>query len=128
MIHLLSLAVFGGCLLVLTLRVIGRFLAPRALHDVLLDISVAITSSLGVLIFSGALLFADGPLRYYANTAFRAKLLLLLTATTLGVATRRLAMREAGSPIVSPGLKAVSLFTVALWLCAGIAGRAVGVL
>jgi hypothetical protein len=128
MVHLASLALLGGCLLVAALRVFGWVLAARGIAAVARGLAPLAAVSLLMLIASGLLLFADGPLRYYANVAFRTKLLLLAAALAGAVVTRRLAQLTPPAAAASMRLKTSAALTLALWLGVGIAGRVIGVL
>jgi hypothetical protein len=128
MVHLASLALLGGCLLVAALRVFGRILPTCAIADVDRNLIGLATGALSALLTSGVLLFADGPLRYYANVAFRTKLLLLAAALAAAAVTRRLLGQTPPAAAASPNLKAATALTLALWLGVGIAGRVIGIL
>jgi hypothetical protein len=69
------------------------------------------------MIVSGILLFADGPLRYYGNTAFRVKLLLIAAAVLTGLLSR-----------FRGEARFATLVSFSLWVGAGVAGRVIGVL
>jgi len=128
MVHLAALALLGGCLLVAVLRVFGWVLAAQGIAEVARGLGRLAAAALLTLIASGVLLFADGPLRYYANVAFRTKLLLLLAALAGAAVTRRLAQRTAPAAAASLSLKTAAAVTLGLWLSVGIAGRVIGVL
>ena len=127
MVHLLALAIVGGGMLVVALRAGGRLLGERPLHRVVQDFAPWIGSGLLVSVLSGALLFADGPLRYYANGAFRTKLVLMVVALALGAVALRAARREAAGAASPVALRLAVVFDATLWLAVGIAGRIIGI-
>jgi len=117
MAHLLALALFGATLLIPALHSFGVIFKGSPPGAIARDLRTARLASLGVMIVSGILLFADGPLRYYGNAAFRVKLLLIAAAVLTGSLSRF--MGEA---------KFAALLPLTLWLSAGVAGRVIGVL
>jgi hypothetical protein len=125
MVHLLALALLGGSVLIIDLCALGwlRLRQPPAqVARALLPLAVG---SLSGLVASGILLVADGPLRYYGNAAFRAKMLLVVAASIFYFTLHWRAVRGAGAPALR---KAAALIALALWLGVGLAGRAIGLL
>jgi hypothetical protein len=127
-VHLLAVALLGGALMVTGLRIFGLILPDRRPVVVLRDLARPMAGSLVALIFSGVLLFLDGPLRYYANVAFRSKLALLAGALLAAWATYWIALGYRGSPTTPAAVKVMTLVSLILWLGVGIAGRVIGVL
>jgi hypothetical protein len=128
MVHLMALALLGGALLVTGLRLFGFFLGGQPPGIITRDLGRVLIGALTAMIVSGILLFADGPLRYYDNGAFRVKLLLLLAASATAWAAHLIAVRAQSSPAVSTTLKITTLVSLLLWLGVGIAGRVIGIL
>ena len=118
--HLLALAMFGGTVLILNLRLLGLRLQRRPVAEVARELSPYSLASLGVLIFSGALLVIDGPLRYYGNSAFRLKMLLLAVAIACSFTLHRRAVRA------ETRARVAAVLSLLLWLSVGLAGRAIG--
>jgi hypothetical protein len=81
-----------------------------------------LSAGLVTLIASGVLLVADGPLRYYANAAFRLKMALLLAAILSGLHVYR-ALQRGSQPT-----RVAIVISALLWLGVGLAGRAIGLL
>lgn len=128
MIHLLALALLGGSILVLALRAMNVTLLRQPLARVARGVAPLLLGGLLAMVCSGALLVADGPLRYYANVAFRAKMLLLAIAVSCGIPLYR-AARRASAPGEPPlWLRWAAAVSLVLWLAVGLAGRAIGVL
>jgi hypothetical protein len=121
-LHLLGLALLGGAVLILGLRAFGVILRDQPTSALARGLGPLLIGGLVTLVTSGVLLVADGPLRYYANIAFRVKMVLLLTATSSGLYLYRAYARGSQPPRVAIAI------SVLLWLGVGLAGRAIGLL
>src|ERR1700723_3372462 len=78
--HLIALAVFGGAVLLLDLRLLGfAFTAQPASRVAREFLSITVAGAI-VMFLTGSLLLASGPMRYYYNTPFRIKMGLFLIA------------------------------------------------
>jgi hypothetical protein len=125
--HLLALAIFGGAILFLDLRLLGLLFTRQPAPQVARDFLPITAGGVIVMFVSGALLLASGPMRYYYNTPFRIKMVLFLIAVffhftlQIGVA-RKNPLQDRSTPW-RKAAAAVSLF---LWVSIGLAGRAVG--
>jgi hypothetical protein len=128
MAHLLALALLGGALLVTGLRVFGIFLKEQTVGEMTWDLRWLLLGSFAAMIVSGFLLFMDGPLRYYANGAFRVKLALILGAAVTALITHLIGRGESAAQIAPISMKAMASLSLTLWLAAGLAGRIIGVL
>jgi len=127
MVHLLGLALLGGTVMVLGLRLLEFRLNRRPAAEVAGDLYPYFLTSLSVLILSGLLLLIDGPLRYYGNAAFWLKMWLLAAATIFSVVLNRAVIHShRGSSALTTKVAAVTLLL--LWLSVGLAGRAIGFL
>ena len=125
MFHLLALAMLGGTVLILNLRLLGLRLQRRPVAEVTRELSPYLFASLAVLIFSGALLVIDGPLRYYGNAAFRLKMLLLAVAIAYSFTLHRRVLHSENDGLI-PRARAAAVISLMLWLSVGLAGRAIG--
>jgi hypothetical protein len=126
MFHLISLALFGGSVLFGVLRASGAVLpAPARLIAGELR-PLFLTGFLGLLA-SGALLFVESPLRYYANPAFRIKLGLIVLSGFLTFLVVTMSRSLSGSTRRGACTGFIFL-TAAAWLATAVAGRIVGVL
>jgi hypothetical protein len=128
MMHLLALALLGGALLILGLRIFGVILKSQALAGTVRDLGRIITLSLLAMLISGFLLFTEGPLRYYGNGAFRVKLLLIAAAVVSAIGIHRFAQDHATLTVAPNRLKIVAALSFTFWLGAAVAGRLIGVL
>src|SRR5262245_51202589 len=125
MVHLIGLALLGGGVLILGLRVFGVLLPEQPVATLARGLRPPMLAGLIVLLASGVLLVADGPLRYYGNAAFRVKMAILAAAILFGL---RLQRRLVRSPEISPPPRLATAILVLLWLGVGLAGRAIGLL
>jgi hypothetical protein len=127
MVHLLALALLGGTLLVSGLQSLGIIFKKSPPGAISRELRRARIASLAAMIVSGILLFADGPLRYYGNAAFRAKLLFIGGAALTGVLSHCFGSGSTQQQWPAAA-KTATLLSLTLWLGAGVAGRVVGVL
>ena len=125
--HLLALAVFGGAILFLNLRLLGLLFVSRPAPLVARDFLPFTAGGVVAMFLSGALLVASGPMRYYYNTPFQIKMWLFFIAVffhfTLQIGVARQDPQQDRS---TPWRKAAGAFSILLWLSIGVAGRAVG--
>jgi hypothetical protein len=118
MIHLLSLTVLGGVILIVDLRIFGLGLKSQTAGTLAQQLNPFLLGSLVVSATSGILLLSEEPIKCYYNPAFRAKMLCLVLAVAFYFFIQQ---RLSGGSAKWAG--AVSLL---LWLCVGLAGRAIG--
>jgi hypothetical protein len=123
--HLLALAILGGTILILDLRLLGFGLRRQSVSRIAQELFPLFTGSLIPMILSGLLLLASGPMRYYYNEAFRLKMLLTVPAIIFHFILLRLAgaRTDDSTPVWS---RVSAVFSLALWLSVGLAGRAIG--
>jgi hypothetical protein len=126
--HLVALALLGGALLIMGLRVFGLILGHQRLEATVRDLRRLISVSFLAMLVTGTLLFADGPLRYYGNAAFRLKLLLIGAAVLFGLMALRFASRYQERTVPPLGMKITTAVSLVFFLGAAIAGRVIGVL
>jgi hypothetical protein len=125
MCHLLALAIMGGTVLILDLRLLGLGLRRQAISRIAHELSLLFTVSLVGMVLSGSLLLASGPMRYYYNEAFRFKMLLIIPTIAFQFAL----LHFVGSKKVelpSLWLRTAAVVSLMLWLSMGLAGRAIG--
>ncbi len=120
MIHLLSLTMLGGVILVVDLRIFGLGLKSQTAGALAQQLNPFLLWSLVVSAISGILLLSEEPVKCYYNPAFRAKMLSLVVAVAFYFFIQQ---RLSGGYAKWAG--AVSLL---LWLCVGLAGRAIGLI
>jgi hypothetical protein len=125
--HLIALAVFGGAILLLDLRLLGFAFtsqpAPRVARE-FLSITVA---GVVVMFLTGSLLLASGPMRYYYNTPFRIKMWLFLIALLFHFTLQiKVAQQNPEQDHSTSGRKAAGAISLLLWFSIGVTGRAIG--
>jgi hypothetical protein len=125
-IHLLALAVIGGAVLLVDLRMLGFGLRAQPLRDLARDARPWLIGSLAVLLVTGLLLFVSEAVKCYYSTPFWVKMTSLLLATTFTF-TVRAKVTQAADGRVRPALyKLVALVSLALWFGVGAGGRWIG--
>ncbi len=124
-VHLLALALFGGVLLAVDLRLMGFGLRARPAADLARDLRPWTTAALAALLGSGALLFVSEALRLYETPPFWVKMGLLTAALLFTCTVRR---RVVGAAVghVRPGERLTGALSATLWVSVAVAGRAVG--
>ena len=124
--HLLALALIGGAVLMVDLRLLGLGLRSQSVQEVAKDAWPWFVGSWTAMIVTGLLLFVSEPLKLYYSTAFFWKMVFLLLGTIFAVTVRRsVALADEGrvSPVV---MKLVGLISLALWFGVGAGGRWIG--
>ena len=125
-IHLLALAVIGGAVLIVDLKLLGYGIRTQTLEEVARDAQKWFVGSWAVMIVTGLLLFVSEPQKLYYSTPFAVKMILLLLGTVFALTVRR-KVTQAGENRVSPRtMKLVALVSLALWFGVGAGGRWIG--
>jgi uncharacterized protein DUF6644 len=124
-VHLLGLALLGGAACIVALAAVRRT-GLRGLSIAILAQGLRPLFAIGLLLMmaSGALIVLSMPFKYYLNTAFRLKMVLLVVAIT---ATAWL-LRTAQSSESVGRQRGLALFSMLLWLGVGCSGRLIGFL
>jgi hypothetical protein len=128
MAHLLALAGLGGTILIIDLRLLGFGVWRQPVSRIAKELTPLLWGSLAVMLVSGVLLLASGPVRYYHNPAFRIKMLLLTIAIGFYLTLHRRIIRSQAHDSTSFWTKAAAVVSLALWLGVGLAGRAIGLI
>src|SRR5437763_11486149 len=124
--HLLGLAVIGGAVLIVDLRLFGFGLRRQPVAQLALDAQPWLIGSLLVMLVSGTLLFTSEAIKCYYHIAFWVKMTSLLLAIVFTFTVRRqVAMADESrfNPLRS---KMVAVLSVTLWSGVGIGGRWIG--
>jgi len=125
-LHLLGLAVIGGAVLVVDLRLLGFGIKGQPVEQLWRDARPWLLGSLTVMLVTGMLLFTSEAIKLYYHEAFWVKMTsLLLSILFTFTAVRRVALAEAGrvSPVWN---KVVALVSLLLWSGVGVGGRWIG--
>lgn len=124
--HILAFTLLIALVLAFTLRTQGWALGSVPLAALARSLQVPYRIALSVALLAGFLLFVPRAVAYGNNSAFLAKLLLLvLAAVSRHFLTRKVLQREVQLE-VSTGLKYAAATSLLLWFATAIAGRTVG--
>lgn len=125
-VHLLGLAVIGGAVLVVDLRLAGFGLRRQPLRQMATDVQPWLIGSLLVMLISGILLFTSEATKCYYHEAFWIKMASLLLAILFTFTIRR-SVTQADPERIGPlRSRLVAVVSVALWSGVGIGGRWIG--
>jgi len=125
-VHLLALAVIGGAVLIVDLKLLGFGIRTQGLEEIARDAQKWFLGSWLVMIVTGLLLFWSEPQKLYYSTPFAVKMLCLLLGTIFALTVRR-KVTLAGEGRVSPAvMKLVALVSLTLWFGVGAGGRWIG--
>jgi hypothetical protein len=122
-VHLLALAVIGGAVLMINLRMFGLGLNRQPLREVAADTRPFLVGSLLMMIASGLLLFVSEAIKCYYHGAFWLKMAFLLLAIIFTFTVQRSAIAKNIGPMA---MKVVGLVSLILWTGVGVAGRWIG--
>ncbi len=124
-VHLLGLALLGGAACLTALAAIrSSGLRGISLPSLTRGLCPLFGTGLCLMAVSGAFIVLAMPFKYYLNSAFRIKMLLLVIAI---VATASLLRMEARSAPMGRQ-RGLALFCALLWLGVGFSGRLIGFL
>jgi hypothetical protein len=131
--HLLGLALLGGTVLIVDLRLLGWGLRRQTVADVATGVRGWMTAGLIVMLTSGALLFASEAMKCYDSGPFRLKMLSLALALLFTFTIRRRHLARAmhtthANSEIATGRKdrLVAMASLSLWSSVGLMGRAIG--
>jgi hypothetical protein len=124
--HLLALAVIGGAVLLVNLRLLGFGIERQPPAQLWRDTRPWLLGSLAVMIVSGLMLFTSEAVKLYYHEAFWVKMASVVLATLFTFTVQRpVALAEFGSA-GRLRTKAVAVISIALWSAVGIGGRWIG--
>jgi hypothetical protein len=124
-VHLLGLALLGGAACILALAAVRRAgLRGMSLASLALGLRPLFRLGLLLMVISGVLIVLSMPFKYYLNTAFRVKMLLLIAA----IAATAWLLRSGRDRASVGRLRALALIAAMLWLGVGCSGRLIGFL
>ena len=119
--HLLGLAVMGGAVLLVNLRLMGWGLKGFTVQKLSADVRPFQNGSLAVLLVSGFLLFASEPVKCYYHKTFWFKMASLAAAIAFSYTWQK--------KLIASGAnhgKFTAIVSMILWSCVGIGGRLIG--
>jgi hypothetical protein len=125
-VHLLGLALIGGAVLIVDLRLAGLVLTRQRVSSVASDAEPWLIGSLAVMLITGVLLFTSEALKCYYSPPFWLKMFSLSLAIAFTFTLRR-RVAAADDACFSPWHRsAVAIGSVLLWSGVGLMGRGIG--
>ena len=122
-VHLLGLAMLGGSVLVVDLRLLGTGLVRASVPAVLASARPWFLGSLLLMFSTGIPLFLSEAIKCYYNTSFWVKMSALAIGIVFTFGVRNpLARRDASRPL----LAVVGVLSLAVWFTVAAAGRWIG--
>jgi hypothetical protein len=128
MVHLLALALLGGSILLVDLRLLGVGLKRQSASELAQELAPLFWGSFAVIVLSGIIILSAESMKCYYNTAFRAKMAILFVALLFHFTLHRNAVVSTTKAVSSVWAKATAALSLVLWLAVGFAGRAIGFL
>jgi len=128
-IHLTSIAVFGGMVVMGNLRVLGWAMRRVPVSQVIGQFRAWKWTGFAILMVTGMLLAMSDPMEYYGNVMFWISMLLLLLAGANAMAFHFGAYRTVSSwddaPLAPAGARRWAGISLVLWIVLIFAGRAI---
>ena len=125
-VHLLGLALMGGLVLLVDMRLMGLAMPRKPVTALAREIQPWLISALAVMLTTGLLLYVSEPMKLYYNAAFWMKMEFLSSAIVYTFTVRRAVLAADQSRVGPVWGKLVALVSIALWAGVGIGGRAIG--
>ncbi len=125
-IHLLGLAVLGGAVLVVDLRLLGLGLSRQPPAQLARDAQPLLLGSLVVMLVTGLLLFMCFATKYYYLTAFWVKLASLFLAVVFTFTIRRRVITGGETRMRAIWSRPTAVVSVSLWTSVVLTGRLIG--
>ena len=125
-VHLIGLAVLGGAILLVDLRLLGIGLHGLPVASLARSARPWLWCSLGITLASGVLLFLSEALKCYENPFFWLKVALLTAALLFAGLVRPRFTRDASDGPIRLGARLAGAVSVTLWAGVAAAGRGIG--
>lgn len=125
-VHLLALAVMGGSVLIVDMRMVGLGFRDRAVREVAEEARPWMIRALVVLILTGVPLFLSEPIKCYYSPAFWVKMWTLAIAVTYTFTIRTRVTRSEAVQNTARRQMLVGALSIALWFTVASAGRWIG--
>lgn len=122
-LHLLALALLGGALLILNLRLLGAGLSAQPVSEVERNARPWLVAALATMIVTGVLIGTSEALKLYDKPAFWVKMAALLAAL---VFTFAIQLPNARRDVSGLTAKSLAIISLGLWLTVALAGRWIG--
>ena len=125
-IHLMGLALIGGAVLVVDLRLLGFGVQGQPIAAVAHDAERWLVRGLAVMITTGILLFMCFATKYYYLTFFWVKMAALVTVTVFTWSVHRRVAMASDAEVRPVWRKLVALVSLLLWTTVAVGGRYIG--
>lgn len=125
-VHLLALALLGGAVLIVDLRLLGWGLSKQPLRELARDLHPWMLAGLALMLVSGALMFVSEAFKCYESPPFRLKMLLFAVALLFTWTIRRRVTFAPPEKSASWIGRVTGLTSITLWSGVGLTGRAIG--
>jgi len=124
--HLAALAVIGGAVLIVDLRLLGLGLRNTSVAQLARDAQPWMTGSLIVMILSGVSLYTSEATKCYQSVAFWIKISSLILVMIFTYTVRRKVALDDERHVRPLASKSVALVSVGLWFAVAWGGRWIG--
>jgi len=125
-VHLAALAVIGGAVLVVDMRLLGLGLKKTSAAQLAKDAQPYVTGSLIVMIVTGISLYASEATKCYASVAFWIKMVSLVLATIFTYTIKKRVAAGDERTVSIGTTKLVGFVSIALWFGVAWGGRWIG--
>ena len=125
-VHLLGLAMMGGVVLVVDMRLMGLAVARKPAAALARELEPWLIGTLIVMLATGALLYTSEPIKLYYNGAFWMKMEFLASAIIFTFTIRRTVLAAGEARVGLLWARLVALISITLWAGVGVGGRAIG--
>ena len=122
-VHLLALALIGGSVLIVDLRLLGLGLRRQPVAELARDMQPWLLGSLATMLITGALLFSSEALRCYYSPPFWWKMGFLLAAMAFTFSVRHRVARANESRVGPVWGRLTAIVSLVLWSGVGVSGR-----
>jgi hypothetical protein len=128
-IHVLTLGVFLGFVILLDLRLLDLVLRRTPVSTVFTQLNPWLFGSFGVMIVTGITLFAGDPVLFYGTIFFKLKMLMLLAAAlnvvVFNFTVGRTMLQWDVLPATPRGAKITGMLSLVLWIAVVACGRGI---
>jgi hypothetical protein len=128
--HVIALALVIGTIAIVDLRLLGVASARRSYTELSAEVLPCTWAAFAVAVITGTLMFTSQPVKYFENTAFRIKILLLLLAGVNMLVFQLVTSRDvarwdraATTPLAG---KIAATLSLAFWIAVVFFGRRIG--
>ena len=123
-VHLLGLAIIGGAVLVVDLRLLGLGLIGQPARRLARDTEPLLFIGIAIMLLTGPWLFMCFATKYYYLAAFWVKMVSLGAVLLFTLTIRRRVVRRSGTAVTARKLVAVA--SLSLWFTVALGGRLIG--